>query len=313
MEPGHPSNTALGAAICDERWRQLVNERRKLESQLEFTRNEGIRVEHDAAKLKAQHKSHDVMVNPASNFIPKALARKDAYDKVTLSIGGQRFEVTRAVLVRDPLSLLAALCSETSPLYDSPEAVAYFDRDWWLFRYILNFLRDGTLPQDPALSRHLYVEASYWELASLQRAIEQNTQQLYRRETGQVGDHPGMLTEKEHEAFLKAAAKAQGRGDCHTNKKPFDKVELPTKGDWWEKSPDWWGPEKEKEKEKEKKETVPHDFEWFTGQKWNGRDFQFATNFKEAPAITDMQKKKEKEMKEAELDDFTHSVWPRQL
>ena len=29
--------------------------------------------------------------------------------------------------------------------------VACFDRDWRLFRHVLNFLRDGTVPADPPL------------------------------------------------------------------------------------------------------------------------------------------------------------------
>ena len=48
----------------------------------------------------------------------------------------------------------------------------FFDRDWWLFRYVLNFLRDGTLPEQEGLLRDLYYEASFYCLTSMQRSIE---------------------------------------------------------------------------------------------------------------------------------------------
>jgi hypothetical protein len=43
----------------------------------------------------------------------------------------------------------------------------------WLFRYVMIFLRDGTLPDDRALLSQLYREAVHWNLASMQRAIEE--------------------------------------------------------------------------------------------------------------------------------------------
>jgi hypothetical protein len=43
----------------------------------------------------------------------------------------------------------------------------------WLFRYVMTFLRDGTLPDDRALLSQLYREAVHWNLASMQRAIEE--------------------------------------------------------------------------------------------------------------------------------------------
>jgi hypothetical protein len=45
--------------------------------------------------------------------------------------------------------------------------------DRWLFRYVMTFLRDGTLPDDRQLLSQLYREAVHWNLASMQRAIEE--------------------------------------------------------------------------------------------------------------------------------------------
>jgi len=44
----------------------------------------------------------------------------------------------------------------------------------WLFRYVLTFLRDGTLPDDRSILAELYREATFWHLSQLQLAIEEN-------------------------------------------------------------------------------------------------------------------------------------------
>merc|ERR1712094_83787 len=49
----------------------------------------------------------------------------------------------------------------------------YVDRDWWLFRYVLTFLRDGLVPQSRSLALQLYREAAFWRLTTLQTAIEE--------------------------------------------------------------------------------------------------------------------------------------------
>ena len=43
----------------------------------------------------------------------------------------------------------------------------YVDRDWWLFRYVLTFLRDGLVPQSRSLALQLYREAAFWRLTGV--------------------------------------------------------------------------------------------------------------------------------------------------
>ena len=64
--------------------------------------------------------------------------------------------------------------SRESPISKDQNGVFYFDRDWWLFRYILIFLRDGSLPQDRNLLAQLYREAAFWHLVELQKAVEED-------------------------------------------------------------------------------------------------------------------------------------------
>lgn len=64
------------------------------------------------------------------------------------------FHVPPHVLARDPTSLLAQLVkpiSSNTSLLPDEDGSFYLDRDWWLFRYVVMFLRDGTLPEDRQL------------------------------------------------------------------------------------------------------------------------------------------------------------------
>ncbi|KAG5193156.1 BTB/POZ protein [Tribonema minus] len=96
--------------------------------------------------------------------------------RVVLNVGGQIFETTAGVLCRDRFSLLAALCrgggGSAAPVEKDPASGAFFlDRDWWVFRYVLQFLRSGALPDDGALLREMHEEAAFYRLETLRRAI----------------------------------------------------------------------------------------------------------------------------------------------
>jgi hypothetical protein len=92
---------------------------------------------------------------------------------VGFNIGGQIFEPTVEVLMRDPYSLLASCCRENPPIPRDADGLFYFDRDWWLFRHIISFLRSNILPTDLETLKELYTEASFYRLESLQRSIEE--------------------------------------------------------------------------------------------------------------------------------------------
>jgi hypothetical protein len=91
---------------------------------------------------------------------------------MVLNVGGQIFETTAGVLTRDPYSVLAACCRVNSPVKADNEGIIYFDRDWWLFRHVLSYLRSNILPNEVETLKELYREASYYRLESLQRSIE---------------------------------------------------------------------------------------------------------------------------------------------
>ena len=96
----------------------------------------------------------------------------DADTNIGLNIGGQLFEANVATLTRDPYSILAACCRLKPTILPNTDGIFYFDRDWWLFRHILAFLRSSALPNELETLKELYTEASFYRLESLQRAIE---------------------------------------------------------------------------------------------------------------------------------------------
>ena len=88
--------------------------------------------------------------------------------------GGQVFLLTVALLTQDAFSLLAACCRQRPPFKTSDEEnCIVFDRDWWLFRHIVTFLRTGLLPDEVDTLTELYAEACFFRLESLRRAIEE--------------------------------------------------------------------------------------------------------------------------------------------
>jgi BTB/POZ domain len=76
------------------------------------------------------------------------------------------------LLTKDPFSLLAACCRLNPPFHFSDERNASFDRDWWLFRHIVTYLRTGLLPDELDTLTELYTEACYFRLEALKKSIE---------------------------------------------------------------------------------------------------------------------------------------------
>ena len=94
---------------------------------------------------------------------------------IILNVGGQIFEAAVEVLTKDPYSVLASFCRKDSPIYsgeDPHRRVFFLDRDWWIFRHLLSFLRSDILPTDLETLKELYREAIYYRVQSLQSAIE---------------------------------------------------------------------------------------------------------------------------------------------
>ena len=95
---------------------------------------------------------------------------------VTLNVGGQVFEAASEILEKERGSVL----EEASHRFKDEHEAPFFDRDWWLFRHILQFLREGSdsLPRSKALLKQLFEEARFFRMRSLRNAIRDKYQRL---------------------------------------------------------------------------------------------------------------------------------------
>lgn len=150
---------------------------RKLWSELDAYENE-LKKEGDVleevwvsiANLRKKNEEEMKRINslPELDFLPCETV-------INLNVGGQVFETTVEVLTKDPYSILAALCRKKSPVeYQSLSSgrLFFLDRDWWIFRHLLSFLRSEILPNDLDTLKELYKESIYYRVEALQKAIE---------------------------------------------------------------------------------------------------------------------------------------------
>eukprot|EP00903_Cladosiphon_okamuranus_P009796 g9313.t1 len=231
----------LGTVVV-QRGRELKGEGQKLARQRAFLREERRRARMEEELLRQDVADHSLMKN--DDWIPAEYVNPHG-PRVRLNVGGQVFEASKAVLQRDPASLLAALCHDSGPLRADLDGTVHVDRDWWTFRYIIKFLRDGILPTNASLLTQLYREAGYWRCDSLKRAIEEQMH-LYRS-TFEVDAYGGLRRQK---------------SDTE---------------EWWRAPPNRWKTTKKEDappaKEAVSKETTKGKTDWWTGSAYNGRKY----------------------------------------
>ncbi|XP_077446144.1 BTB/POZ domain-containing protein KCTD12-like [Stigmatopora argus] len=96
-------------------------------------------------------------------------------DIVELNVGGQVYVTRLETLTAVPDSLLWAKFSQSSPedLPKDGKGRFFFDRDGFLFRYILDYLRDSELflPEFFKERRRLQKEADFFQLPQLSRRL----------------------------------------------------------------------------------------------------------------------------------------------
>ena len=179
------------ASQITQKWRELQYEATDLQKKKVDLRRQWSEHLRNVATLEDEKRRFKEVSQ--AGFTPKSSELR-----VRLNVGGQMFETTASTLTRDPGSMLDALCRDDSPLaqlnssqktdddegkkeqdaaaaeIDSTNTVGvvFIDRDGKLFSLVLNFLRDGVLPQDKTILRSLYREAKYYDIKSLCVEIE---------------------------------------------------------------------------------------------------------------------------------------------
>jgi hypothetical protein len=230
--------SALQDTVVQQRSATLQREAVRLARQRAFLREERRKARQEEAAIVEERAALE-HVKRADWWPAEHLkAAGTPAERLRLRVGGQDFEVSKEALCRDDKSLLSALCKAGSPALESagedgiPDTVVV-DRDWWLFRFIIVFLRDGLIPEDRATALQLYREASFWRLESLQRAIEETHLNLSRLDIKL--DDKGVLEEtraKDDDKFWKQKTNWWQAAPPPEPEKPKKKKE-----DWWKDGP----------------------------------------------------------------------------
>ena len=97
--------------------------------------------------------------------------------KIKLDIGGTKFTTSLETLCNEPGSMLEAMFSGRHKLVPDEDGYYFVDRDGTHFRYILNYLRDGTvreggLPSGSKSLQELKIEADFYQLQGLLKFLE---------------------------------------------------------------------------------------------------------------------------------------------
>ncbi|KAM3620045.1 uncharacterized protein V6R79_017442 [Siganus canaliculatus] len=103
---------------------------------------------------------------------------------VHIDVGGHMYTSSLGTLTKYPESRISRLFDGTEPIVlDGLKQHYFIDRDGAMFRYILNFLRTSKLliPDDFKEYSLLYEEASFFQLAPLQAALERWRTERERR------------------------------------------------------------------------------------------------------------------------------------
>lgn len=100
--------------------------------------------------------------------------------RLTLNIGGVKYETTLSTITKYEKSLLGNMFSGKHKLHQCEDGSYFIDRDGTNFRYILNYLRDSNIFIPPNKSLYLYLlrEAQFYNLDELVEILIKGLKQL---------------------------------------------------------------------------------------------------------------------------------------
>mmetsp|Transcript_13743 Transcript_13743/g.26631 ORF Transcript_13743/g.26631 Transcript_13743/m.26631 type:complete len:253 (+) Transcript_13743:163-921(+) len=184
------SHTSSAALVRDLRaesraigqaWASLQDEVDQLERHRTLLKHEWKDLEEERERLDKERQRFEKLVS--QEWFPTSIDAPKVQDRIVrVNVGGQIFEITAKLLLKDRFSLLAATCvpPEDSILRPEEDGCFFFDRDWFLFRHILAYLQSGALPQDELRLRELHHEAGFFCLGSMQRQIQTVLADMHR-------------------------------------------------------------------------------------------------------------------------------------
>lgn len=146
-------------------WKELDDYEKELDREKSSLQDVWVKIA--LLKSSTEHQANDLIGKQEFQY-------HESDTNMCFNVGGQIFETTVGVLTRDPYSILAGCCRVNGKVIQpNPiDGIYYIDRDWWLFRHIISYLRSNVLPNELETLKELYQEASFYRLESLQRSIE---------------------------------------------------------------------------------------------------------------------------------------------
>jgi hypothetical protein len=277
----------LHQTVVLKRREKLEIQKEKLAKQRAFIRQEKRTLLLQNALLESEKERFEASLS-SDWFCTKAFEGHEHI--INIDVGGKLFNASSSLLLKDPNSLLAAFVQETSPLGQDLGCFRLLDQDWWLFRYILNFLRDGTLPHDVKLLRELYIESDFYQLTSLKKAIEKYDLDHLQLQQQRLWEHQHNQRSMTTGRILEANFLYNNNNDTtkttllHTMGNKKKETDNSSAKAWWLTPPVWWGNQKTttgsttginfKDKyQKKESDGLKNKDEWWKTSKYKGKDY----------------------------------------
>ncbi|KAK2823039.1 hypothetical protein Q7C36_019639 [Tachysurus vachellii] len=175
------SSAAGAAPTCSSlpRLRRLTQDGREVPPQptvmVVFSAARDSEPERDSAMSKCEEEKRRVAINAPNRNLARSLrtlnAPQEFPEVIPLNVGGTYFTTRLSTLRRYEDTMLAAMFSGRHHIPRDAEGRYFIDRDGAYFGDILNFLREGELPQRERV-RSVHREAQYYSIGPLLDRLE---------------------------------------------------------------------------------------------------------------------------------------------
>ena len=138
-----------------------------VEKQIEAVCNQLQSLQRQASRLRRLREEQEVY-----DSMSKKMESMQLSTKVNLNVGGQHFTTIVQTLTKDPDSMLGAMFSGRFPMKPSEDGTFFIDRDGTYFRYILNYLRDGSYLYQKGPPFQIEAEAEFYQIQGILEELE---------------------------------------------------------------------------------------------------------------------------------------------
>ncbi|XP_017344408.1 BTB/POZ domain-containing protein KCTD7 [Ictalurus punctatus] len=174
-----PSSSSSSSSSPSSRLRRITQEVRGVPPQptvmVVFSAARDSEPAGDSAMSKSEEEKRKAAISTPNRNLPKSLrtlnAPQEFPEVIPLNVGGMYFTTRLSTLRRYEDTMLAAMFSGRHHIPQDAEGRYFIDRDGAYFGDILNFLREGELPQRDRV-RAVHREAQYYSIGPLLERLE---------------------------------------------------------------------------------------------------------------------------------------------